>query len=217
MNEIANLCEEVGADVDWVRKGMGSDSRIGKRFLFPGIGYGGSCFPKDVKALYRTAQDHEYPFKILRSVMQVNQDQKVRFTDKIKSYFKNLEGKVFAVWGLAFKPNTDDIREAPALEVIQYLLNHGAQVRAYDPEAMDNTQDVFKKKVIFVDEPYDALSNADALLIITEWNAFRNPDFNLIKSKLKQPIIFDGRNVYDLKHMDEQGFHYESVGRPVIG
>ena len=216
MNEIANLCEEVGADVDWVRKGMGSDSRIGKRFLFPGIGYGGSCFPKDVKALYRTAQEHDYPFKILGSVMQVNQDQKVRFIDKITTYFEELRGKTFAVWGLAFKPNTDDIREAPSLEVIQYLLDQGATVQAYDPEAINNTKAVFKNQVTFVDEVYDALDNADALIVVTEWNAFRNPDFELIKSKLNEPVIFDGRNVYDLKQMQELGFHYESVGRPII-
>ncbi len=216
MNEIANLCEAVGADVDWVRKGMGSDTRIGKRFLFPGVGYGGSCFPKDVEALYKTAQDHDYPFQILGSVMQVNAQQKKRFAQKVSSYFSELSGKTFAIWGLAFKPNTDDIREAPALEIIQFLLDQGAKVNAYDPEAIANTKALFGDKVNFARDAYDALDNADSLLILTEWNAFRNPDFDRIKSTLKSPVIFDGRNVFDLHQMQALGFHYESIGRPVI-
>ena len=217
MNEIANLCEAVGANVDWVRRGMGSDTRIGKRFLFPGVGYGGSCFPKDVKALFKTAKENEYPFQILKSVMDVNQNQKSRFAHKVFRYFGgDLENKTFAVWGLSFKPNTDDIREAPALEVINFLLQHGANIQVYDPEAMENTKALFEDKISFCDNQYEALENADALIIMTEWNVFRNPDFEEIKETLNHKIIFDGRNLYDLEFMQEHGFYYESVGRPTI-
>ncbi|MGI9159924.1 MAG: UDP-glucose dehydrogenase family protein [Saprospiraceae bacterium] len=215
MNEIANLCEKTGANVDMVRIGIGSDSRIGKRFLFPGIGYGGSCFPKDVQALAKTAGDYEYDFKILKSVMQVNSLQKGVLTQKIRNYFKNaLNGKTVAVWGLAFKPNTDDIREAPALTIIDELLELGARVRAFDPEAMPNTRAIYGDKIHFADSMYAALEGADCLAILTEWSEFRNPDFDKIKSLLAQPIVFDGRNLYDMELLKEQGFEYQSIGRP---
>ncbi len=217
MNEIANLCESVGANVDWVRKGMGSDSRIGKRFLFPGVGYGGSCFPKDVKALFKTAQENEYPFQILDSVMEVNAKQKKRFVQKIATYYQNeLNDKKFAVWGLSFKPNTDDIREAPALEVIDYLLQNGSEICAFDPEAISNTKEIFGEKIEYTDKLYEVLNGADALIIMTEWNVFRNPNFEKIKALLKDPVIFDGRNLYALDQMEQLGFHYESVGRPIV-
>ena len=193
MNEIANLCEVVGADVDMVRKGMGSDNRIGKRFLFPGIGYGGSCFPKDVEALVMTANEHHYDFKILKSVMQVNRLQKSVMVTKVKKYFgDDLSGKVFALWGLAFKPNTDDIREAPALYIINELMALGAQFRVYDPEAMANVQAIYGDKLHFCKDEYEALTGASALIIATEWNEFRTPDFSILKQKLAAPIIFDG-------------------------
>lgn len=217
MNEMANLCEKVGANVDWVRIGMGSDNRIGKRFLFPGVGYGGSCFPKDVQALARTADEYAYDFSILKSVMGVNDRQKLILGQKIKRHFGDLNGKTFAIWGLAFKPETDDIREAPALYLIETLLAEGAQVQAFDPEAMANVKAIFGDKVRFVENQYDALEGADALAIVTEWSEFRNPDFDKMKSLLKQPLIFDGRNVYSLEKMQELGFHYESMGRSVIG
>jgi len=217
MNEIANLCELTGADVDNVRIGIGTDTRIGKRFLFPGVGYGGSCFPKDVQALAKTANENNYDFKILNSVMEVNQLQKQILSTKILNYYNNnIEGKTFAIWGLAFKPNTDDIREAPALYIIENLLAKGAKVKAFDPEAMENVKGVFGDKITFLEDPYEALVDADALAIITEWQLFRTPSFKVIKELLKEPIIFDGRNLYDLERMKENGFHYESMGRQSI-
>lgn len=217
MNEIAQLCERLGADVDMVRKGMGSDDRIGRRFLFPGIGYGGSCFPKDVQALSKSSHKADYEFKILEAVMQVNENQKVHLLPKLKLYFKNkLKGKKIALWGLAFKPNTDDIREAPALRIIKELLFEGATIVAYDPEAMPNVKRELGDKILYAENQYAALEDADALLIATEWSEFRTPDFNKIKSLLKNPVIFDGRNLFELYQMEECGFHYESVGRRVI-
>lgn len=214
MNEIANLCEKAGADVDAVRKGMGSDSRIGKRFLFPGVGYGGSCFPKDVQALAHTAGEHDYDFRILKAVMAVNTDQRFRIADKLEDYFGDeLKGKTIALWGLAFKPNTDDIREAPALYTIDRLLAAGANVRAFDPEAMDNVKALYGDKVTFCSDQYDALDGADALGIMTEWSVFRTPDFSRMKETLASPVIFDGRNLYDLRRMVEAGFYYSSIGR----
>lgn len=214
MNEIANLCEKAGADVDAVRKGMGSDSRIGKRFLFPGVGYGGSCFPKDVQALAHTAGEHDYDFRILKAVMAVNTDQRFRIADKLEDYFGDeLKGKTIALWGLAFKPNTDDIREAPALYTIDRLLAAGANVRAFDPEAMDNVKALYGDKVTFCTDQYDALAGADALGIMTEWSVFRTPDFGRMKEMLASPVIFDGRNLYDLRRMVEAGFYYSSIGR----
>ncbi|MEM9836624.1 MAG: nucleotide sugar dehydrogenase, partial [Bacteroidota bacterium] len=217
MNEIANLCEILGADVDMVRRGMGSDSRIGKRFLFPGVGYGGSCFPKDVQALAKTAEDNQYDFRILKSVMNVNYGQRLRIADKIEDYFgDDLAGKTIAIWGLAFKPNTDDIREAPALYTIDRLLAAGAQVRAFDPEAMDNVRALYGDKVTFVDEQYEALIGADALAIMTEWQVFRTPSFDVMKKLLTEPVIFDGRNLYNLDNMQEKGFFYNSIGRQEV-
>ena len=217
MNEIAKLCELMGADVDMIRKGLGSDDRIGRRFLFPGIGYGGSCFPKDVKALVKSSHLVNYDFKILEAVMGVNENQKLHLVPKIKAYFNNdLKGKKIALWGLAFKPNTDDIREAPAFVIIDELIAAGAQVFAYDPEAMNNAKKELGDKITFVENQYDALENADALIIATEWSEFRTPDFNKIKSLLKSHAIFDGRNLFDLSRMEEYGFHYESVGRRSI-
>lgn len=217
MNEVAQLCERVGADVDMVRKGIGSDERIGKRFLFPGIGYGGSCFPKDVQALAKSSKDYQYDFKILDAVMEVNERQKRHLIPKIKKYFNNnLSGKKFALWGLAFKPNTDDIREAPALNIIDELLKEGAAVCAYDPEAMNNVKAVLGDKISFAERQYDALAEADALIISTEWSEFRTPDFDNIVGLLKNKVIFDGRNLFDLVKMEELGFHYESVGRRTI-
>jgi UDPglucose 6-dehydrogenase len=214
MNEIANLCELVGANVDEVRRGMGADGRIGKRFLFAGIGYGGSCFPKDVKALAKTAGDYDYNFQILKAVMDVNKKQKLRLVDKMNAFYNNeLAGKVVAVWGLAFKPNTDDIREAPALEAIDQLLAAGATVQAYDPEAMDNVKAVYGDKVKFVTSKYDATKNANCLAIMTEWNEFRTPDFGELKQQLSDKIIFDGRNLYDLEVVEEAGLTYRSIGR----
>ncbi len=217
MNEIANLCEAVGADVDKVRTGMGSDARIGKRFLFPGIGYGGSCFPKDVQALAKTAEENNYDFKILKSVMTVNDLQKERMGAKVKRFYNGeLSGKTFALWGLAFKPNTDDIREAPALEIINELLEAGAKVKCFDPEAMENVKAIYGDKIYFANDQYDTLVDADALIIATEWNVFRTPSFDVLKKLLKKPIIFDGRNLYDLYVMEEEGFYYESIGRNVV-
>lgn len=214
MNEIANLCEKLGADVDLVRKGMGSDSRIGKRFLFPGVGYGGSCFPKDVQALAMTAEENEYDFKILKSVMLVNDLQKEILSDKIIKYFNGqLMGKTIAVWGLAFKPNTDDIREAPALTIIERLLAQGAKIKAYDPEAMKNVKQIFGEKIEYCGHEYNAIEGADALAIITEWNEFRTPDFDKMKHLMTAPIIFDGRNIYDVKTIRDMGFYYDSIGR----
>ena len=217
MNEIAQVCEKVGADVDMVRKGIGSDDRIGRRFLFPGIGYGGSCFPKDVKALSKSSRQSEYDFKILEAVMEVNEMQKIHLLPKIKKYFNNdIKGKKFALWGLAFKPNTDDIREAPALKIIEQLLHEGASVSAYDPEAMANVKKEIGEKIEFAANQYDALENADALIIATEWSEFRTPDFTRIKALLKNHAIFDGRNLFELFQMEECGFHYESIGRKKI-
>ncbi len=217
MNEMANLCERVGADVDLVRIGMGSDSRIGKRFLFPGIGYGGSCFPKDVKALSFTAQENDYEFSIIDTVMQVNERQKRILGKKVRKYYgDDVNGKHFAMWGLAFKPETDDIRDAPALELIDELLTAGASVTVFDPEAMENVKAIFGDKINYAVGQYEALENADGLLIVTEWSEFRNPDFQRVKETLKQPVIFDGRNVFSLDKMRELGFYYESVGRNKI-
>lgn len=218
MNEIANLCELFGADVDAVRRGVGTDSRIGKRFLFAGIGYGGSCFPKDVQALAKSASLVNYDFKILNAVMDVNQLQKEKMIEPLKQFFGgNLEGKTIAIWGLAFKPYTDDIREAPALENITKLLSLGANVKAYDPEAMENVKAIFGDKITYAVDEYAALQNADALMIMTEWPVFRTPEFEKMASSLKNKIIFDGRNLYDLNLMEELGFVYYSVGRKTIG
>jgi UDPglucose 6-dehydrogenase len=217
MNEIANLCELVGADVDSVRKGIGTDSRIGKRFLFPGIGYGGSCFPKDVQALEKSSSDVKYDFKILKAVMDVNADQKTKLFPRIKDYFRgDLKGKVFAVWGLAFKPHTDDIREAPALYNIEELLEAGAIVKAHDPEAMENVKRLMGDKIQFCDTPYEAAQGVDAIFIATEWPEFRTPDFEKISSIVKNKVIFDGRNLYDLAVMKELKYTYFSIGRETI-
>ncbi|MBD3638426.1 MAG: UDP-glucose/GDP-mannose dehydrogenase family protein [Crocinitomicaceae bacterium] len=216
MNEIANFCEQVGANVDDVRIGMGSDTRIGKRFLFPGIGFGGSCFPKDVQALVRSGNEVGYKFSIIDAVLKVNDQQKLKLIEKVKNHFGDLKGKELGLWGLAFKPDTDDIREAPAVYMIQELLNEGAKVTAYDPEAMDNIREVFGDKITLVEHAYDAIEGKDALLIATEWGAFRNPDFNRIKELLKEPKIFDGRNLFDLPEMEGLGFYYESIGRRTI-
>lgn len=217
MNEIANFCEKVGADVDKVRAGMGSDSRIGKRFLFPGIGYGGSCLPKDVKALHKSGKDLEFDFKILNAVIKVNDYQKKILIPKIEAYFNNnLNGKIFGIWGLAFKPETDDIREAPALYIIKELLLKGAKVKVFDPEAMPNVKKEFGDKIQYALSKDDAAKDVDALIICTEWSMFRSPDFNKLKSNLKQPVIFDGRNLYDLEEMQNEGFYYNSIGRKTI-
>jgi UDPglucose 6-dehydrogenase len=214
MNEVALLCERLGADVDMVRRGIGSDERIGKRFLFPGIGYGGSCFPKDVQALVRSSEEVDYEFRILGAVMDVNEKQKLHLLPKIKRYFKdNLKGKHFALWGLAFKPNTDDIREAPALYMIEALVQEGATVTVFDPEAMNNVKQLIGDKVTYAENQYDALERADALIIATEWNEFRTPNFLKIVTSLKNKVIFDGRNLFDLAAISELGFYYESVGR----
>lgn len=217
MNEIAQLCELLGADVDMVRRGIGSDERIGKRFLFPGIGYGGSCFPKDVQALVKSSAEAAYTFKILEAVMEVNEKQKLHLIPTIKAYFNNdLRDKKIALWGLAFKPNTDDIREAPALYLIDALLAEGATVTAFDPEAMGNVKQVMGEKITYVDSQYEALQDADALLIATEWSEFRTPNFDKIGSLLKNKAIFDGRNLFDLNQMKELGYHYVSIGRKVV-
>lgn len=214
MNEIALLCERMGADVDMVRKGIGSDERIGKRFLFPGIGYGGSCFPKDVQALIRSSEEQAYDFKILKAVESVNTAQKMYLVKKIKCYYQNkIAGKHFAIWGLAFKPNTDDIREAPALTIIEALLQEGASITAFDPEAMPNVRRLMGNRITFSDNQYKALEQADALIIATEWSEFRTPDFEQMAAKLKAGVIFDGRNLFDLSYVTELGFYYESIGR----
>jgi UDPglucose 6-dehydrogenase len=217
MNEIANLCEITGADVDKVRIGIGSDSRIGKRFLFPGVGYGGSCFPKDVMALINTANENEYDFKILKSVVTVNKLQGEHFVNKVlKHYNGNVKGKHFALWGLAFKPNTDDVRDAPAFTVIRELQKNGASVTAYDPEAMATTKAVLGDSIKYAKISYEALEGADALIIVTEWNEFRNPNFEKIRSLIKDPVIFDGRNLYDLDKLKDLNFVYYSIGRKTI-
>lgn len=214
MNEVALLCELLGADVDMVRRGIGSDERIGKRFLFPGIGYGGSCFPKDVQALVKSSQEVSYDFRILNAVMDVNEKQKLHLMPKIEKYFGgNLKGKHFALWGLAFKPNTDDIREAPALYMIDALVAAGATISAFDPEAMNNVKGVVGDKITYAENQYDALENADALIIATEWNEFRTPNFLKIVTTLKNKVIFDGRNLFDIAAIRELGFYYESIGR----
>ena len=217
MNEVANLCEKVGADVDQVRRGIGTDSRIGKRFLFPGLGYGGSCFPKDVQALHQTASQNGYDFSILDSVMKVNQAQRELFLKKILEKYPDVKGRTIALWGLAFKPNTDDTREAPALYLIDELLERGATIRAYDPEAIAHVKSIYGDKVYFAADQYDALKGADFLAIATEWNTFRSPDFDKVSSLLNEKVIFDGRNLYSLSHMNELGFYYYSVGRKTIG
>jgi UDPglucose 6-dehydrogenase len=215
MNEIANLCNLTGANVDMVRRGMGSDERIGKRFLFAGIGYGGSCFPKDVQALEKTSKDYQYDFKILNAVMEVNARQRKIFFGDIKKKYKNdLKGKTVAVWGLAFKPNTDDIREAPALDIISNLLAEGCVVQAYDPEAMANVKKVFGDRVKFATGMYEALEDANFLIVATEWTVFRTPNFDNLLTKIKDKIIFDGRNIYEKDQMLELGFDYFSIGRP---
>jgi len=217
MNEMARLCEKMGADVDMVRRGIGSDERIGKRFLFPGIGYGGSCFPKDVQALVKSAKEVNYDFEILEAVMKVNEEQKLHLLPGIKNYFNNnLKGKRFALWGLAFKPNTDDIREAPALYIIDALVAEGATVCAFDPEAMKNVKELIGNKISYEDSQYAALKDADALIIATEWNEFRTPDFTKIAASLKNKAIFDGRNLFDLSAMKQLGFYYQSVGRAIV-
>lgn len=217
MNEIARLCEKLGADVDMVRKGIGTDERIGKRFLFPGIGYGGSCFPKDVQALVKSFSEVEYDFEILNAVMKVNESQKLHLLPGIRTYFGgDLKGKHFALWGLAFKPNTDDIREAPALYIIRELLEAGATVAAFDPEAMKNVQKELGDSIRFTESQYEALEGADALIIATEWNEFRTPDFSKISAALKNKAIFDGRNLFELTVMKDLGYYYQSVGREVI-
>ncbi len=214
MNELANLCDRSGADVDWVRKGMGSDPRIGQQFLFSGVGYGGSCFPKDVKALIKTAQEHEYEFKILRAVDEVNERQKRLIVKKMLRHFNNqIQQKVITLWGLSFKPQTDDVREAPSVVIINSLLEAGARVRAHDPIAISKLKGTFGGKVEFFDNNYEALKGADALAVITEWNEFRRPDFERMKSLMKHPVIFDGRNIYDPKLMREKGFTYFGIGR----
>jgi UDPglucose 6-dehydrogenase len=217
MNELANFCETVGADVDMIRKGMGADSRIGKRFLFPGIGYGGSCFPKDVNALIKTSGDYDTSIRLLKVVDEVNKAQKLILVKKILKHFKSdIKGKKFAVWGLAFKPNTDDMREAPAIYIIKELVKLGAKVAAYDPAAMENAKFYLGDMLEYKQEQYETLQDAEALLILTEWNEFRNPDFDRIKNSLKQPLIFDGRNIFNPQKMEEAGFSYYSIGRKPI-
>jgi UDPglucose 6-dehydrogenase len=214
MNEMANLCEKLDANIDQVRIGIGTDSRIGKRFLFPGVGYGGSCFPKDVQAMVKMSQESKYEFRILDSVMEVNKIQKQVLIPKIRKYFKDdLKGRKFAIWGLAFKPNTDDIREAPSLEMINALLAAGAKISAFDPEAMENVKNLLGKKIEFEENAYDVLKKADALIIMTEWAEFRSPDFERIGKLLNHKVIFDGRNVFEPQQMRELNFHYESIGR----
>ena len=217
MNEIANFCEIVGADVDKVRIGIGSDERIGRRFLFPGIGYGGSCFPKDVQALVNSGNEQAYSFEILKAVMKVNESQKTILFPKITNFFRGeLTGKKIAVWGLAFKPDTDDIREAPALYLINALLEKGATVSAYDPEAMNNVNQLLGDKITYAENEYAALEKADALLICTEWGVFRNPDFEKMATLMNDKVIFDGRNLFEVNEMNEKGFYYQSIGRQTI-
>ena len=216
MNEIANLCSLLDADVDAVRQGIGTDTRIGKRFLFAGTGYGGSCFPKDVQALSKSAKEVAYDFDMLKAVIKVNNQQKIKLIDPIKSHLGPLKKKIIAIWGLAFKPYTDDIREAPALVNIQLLLDEGVTLRVYDPEAMNNVQELMGNQIYYAKNQYDALEDVDALLIMTEWPIFRTPDFNIVASKMKNKVIFDGRNLYDLKHMKKLNFTYYSIGRKFI-
>jgi UDPglucose 6-dehydrogenase len=213
MNEVANVCEAFGADVDQVRQAVGSDRRIGSSFLFPGVGYGGSCFPKDVKAIVKFSSDKKYDFKILKAVEAVNENQKKLLVRKLEAHFGSLKGRTIAVWGLAFKPKTDDMREAPATVIIKALLDKGAKVHAYDPEAMKVAKGIFGSKVTFVNKNYDALKGADALAVVTEWHEFREPDFARMRKLLRQPTIFDGRNIYNPAQMKQLGFTYYSVGR----
>jgi UDPglucose 6-dehydrogenase len=216
MNEIANICERLGADIDAVRIGMGTDSRIGKRFLFAGIGYGGSCFPKDVQALEKSASDVDYDFKILNAVMNVNETQKIALLPRIRKHFGDLNAKTIAIWGLAFKPHTDDIREAPALDNIQQLLKEGAKLKVHDPEAMPNVKKIYRDQIEYCEGPYQALHDADALFISTEWPEYRAPDFDRLSKELKSKLIFDGRNLYDLNTMRDFGFTYYSIGRETV-
>jgi UDPglucose 6-dehydrogenase len=219
MNEIANLCSLLGADVDSVRLGIGSDERIGQKFLFPGIGYGGSCFPKDVQALQNTASENGYQFKVLDALIEVNDHQKRILFEKVKTYYGNdLKGKTFALWGLSYKPDTDDIREAPSIYIIDDLIAAGASVQAYDPEAMDNIKKHYDSNsgLTLTENQYKALTGADALVIVTEWPVFKEPDFDLLAKELKSPVIFDGRNIFNPSHMRERGFYYESIGRPIV-
>lgn len=217
MNELANFCEASGANVDLVRRGMGSDTRIGKRFLFPGIGYGGSCFPKDVNALIRTSTDFNSEITILTLVDKINKQQRIKFLNKVKSHFNgNLKDRHFAIWGLAFKPNTDDMREAPAVTVINLLLEMGASISAFDPAAMGNARFYLKDSIKYANDMYDVLNGADALIIFTEWNEFRNPDFEKIRSLLNEPVIFDGRNVFNVDELEKIGFTYYSIGRRTV-
>lgn len=216
MNEIANLCERLGANVDEVRIGIGSDSRIGKRFLFPGVGFGGSCFPKDVEALIRTGQENDFDLQILNAVMAVNHKQKTILFDKLMNYYDHdINGKKIGIWGLSFKPNTDDIREAPAVYIIEKLIEAGAKIFAHDPEAMSNIGDKFGEQVTLTKDQYSALEDVDALMIVTEWSVFRTPDFKKMKELMRHPAIFDGRNLYDVDTMEEEGFYYESIGRRI--
>lgn len=217
MNEIANLCEKIGADVDLIRIGMGSDPRIGNRFLFPGIGYGGSCFPKDVHALAKSSDEADYDFKILKSVIDVNTKQKKSLIPKVERYFNDdLKGKKMGIWGLAFKPNTDDIREAPAIDVINELLLRDVEITAYDPEAMPNMKKIYGNKITFCNSSYEVLKGVECLIICTEWSQFTSPSFDRMKGLMENPVIFDGRNIFDLEVMQHKGFHYESVGRKII-
>jgi UDPglucose 6-dehydrogenase len=213
MNEIANVCELVGADVDQVRKAIGSDRRIGSSFLFPGVGYGGSCFPKDVKALVKSSSDEGYDFRILRAVEDVNTRQKLRLVEKMQRHFSDLNGRTIAMWGLAFKPRTDDMREAPAIPIIERLLELGASVRAYDPEATETARRIFGDRISLTERSYEALSGADALAVVTEWNEFREPDFPRMRRLLRSPVVFDGRNIYSPEQMRTLGFTYFSIGR----
>jgi UDPglucose 6-dehydrogenase len=217
MNEMANLCEKTGANVEWLRIGMGADSRIGKRFLFPGIGYGGSCFPKDVKALAFTALELDCDFQLVNTVMKVNERQKRVLVNKIRNYFgSDLSGHSFAIWGLSFKPETDDIRDAPSLDLIRDLSESGAKLRVFDPVAMNHVKEQFGEGIYYASDQYDALAGASALIIVTEWSEFRNPDFDRVEEALRYPVIFDGRNVYSLDTMQSRGFYYESIGRKVV-
>ena len=213
MNEIANVCELFGADVDRVRQAVGSDRRIGTSFLFPGVGYGGSCFPKDVKALMRFSADKKYDFKVLKAVEAVNEFQKRLLVKRLESHFGTFKGKTVAIWGLAFKPKTDDMREAPAIVIINALLDHGAKVQAYDPEAQRVARGIFGNKISYATKSYDALKGADALVIVTEWHEFREPDFSRMRKLMRSPVIFDGRNIYEPQQMKAHGFTYSSIGR----
>ena len=217
MNEVANFCELIGADVDSVRLAVGSDTRIGNKFLFPGIGFGGSCFPKDIKALLKSCKDSGYQFEILNSVVQINQEQKTKIYPKLLNYFKgNLSAKRIAFWGLSFKPNTDDLREAPSLYMIEKLKDHDVEVVVYDPEALDKSRSILGDSVHYGEDQYSILNNVDALVICTEWEVFRNPDFTKMKTLMKEPVIFDGRNLFDLNEMNSTGFYYSSIGRRII-